>query len=61
MFTRRGFNLVNGFNSYKTLGSVKATMLNANNRLYTFEGVNLIFAKQETNLYNRKKILFFLK
>ena len=59
LYTRRGFNKVGGFNSYSTItdygvGS-KATVTitdgvattSANNRLYTLEGVNLIFSKEE--------------
>ena len=51
LFNRRGFNMVGGFNSYRTLGGAKATMMNVQNRLYTFEGINLIFAKQEGDIY----------
>ena len=59
LYTRRGFNKVGGFNSYSTITDygvgTKATVTitdgvattNVDNRLYTFEGVNLIFSKEE--------------
>jgi len=64
LYTRRGFNMVGGFNSYRTVNlstgtGTKATVsidgnvatTNVDNRLYTLEGVNLIFAKQEGDIY----------
>ena len=61
LYTRRGFNMVGGFESLLTTGensTEKATATIANdkitrnvdNRIYTFEGVNLIFAKEEGDL-----------
>ena len=59
LYTQRGFNMVGGFGSYKTLGGSKQTVTisgtevttNVDNRLYTLEGINLIFAKEEGNIY----------
>jgi len=64
LYTQRGFNMVGGFNSYSefnanTGNGAKATATingtevsrNVDNRLYTLEGINLIFAKQEGNIY----------
>ena len=64
LYTQRGFNMVGGFESLITTGentTAKATATiendkvtkNVDNRLYTFEGVNLIFAKQEGELADR--------
>ena len=64
LYTRRGFNMVGGFESLKTSDNGTTTKetvniengtvtQNVNNRLYTFEGVNLIFAKQEGELSDR--------
>lgn len=62
LYTRRGFNMVGGFASlanynlatgaetkatYSISGTGEVTK-NADNRLYTFEGVNLVFATVET-------------
>ena len=63
LYTRRGFNMVGGFESLVTTdgsSTTKATVAiennqvtkNVDNRLYTYEGVNLIFAKQEGDLSN---------
>ena len=59
LYTQRGFNMVGGFNSYSTFNAntkvgTKATTENVENRLYTLEGINLIFAKQEGNIYADK-------
>ena len=64
LYTQRAFNMVGGFeslvtNEYGT--TIKETVSiengtvtrNVDNRLYTLEGVNLIFAKQEGNLEDR--------
>ena len=65
VYTRRGFNVVGGFNSFTTISEVtgngtKASVTvrdgavytqNVDNRIYTFEGVNLIFSKQEVFNY----------
>ena len=63
LYTQRGFNMVGGFESLVTNGdsTTKATATitndtvtrNVDNRLYTFEGVNLIFAKQEGDLSDK--------
>ena len=63
LYTQRGFNLVNGFESVKTDGdgtSTKQTVSiadgavtrNVDNRIYTLEGINLVFAKQEGDIYS---------
>lgn len=52
--------MVGGFGSYKTLGGSKQTVTisgsdavtnGVDNRLYTLEGINLVFAKQEGYIY----------
>ena len=57
LYTQRGFNKVEEFNSYETLTAdgtgTLATIANSDNRLYTLEGVNLIFATEEGDLSNR--------
>ncbi len=57
LYLQRGFNKVGGFNSYSELNEdntgTKATMTNTQNKLYTLEGVNLIFAKVEGDLSDR--------
>ena len=64
LYTQKGFNMVGGFESLLTTddnSTTKATATidnntvtrNVDNRLYTFEGVNLIFAKQEGELADR--------
>ena len=57
LYLQRGFNKVGGFNSYSELNDdntgTKATMTNTQNKLYTLEGVNLIFAKVEGDLSDR--------
>ena len=63
LFTRRAFNMVGGFSSVlagdnsKTKETVKIendkVTRNVDNRLYTYEGVNLVFAKEEGNIYNK--------
>ena len=61
LYTQRGFNMVGGFESLLTTeanSTTKATATIANdkvtrnvdNRIYTYEGVNLIFAKREGEL-----------
>ena len=63
LYTRRGFNKVGGFNSYSTVNTTTGSgtlataeisgtdvTRNVDNRLYTLEGINLIFAKQEVSL-----------
>ena len=64
LYTRRGFNMVGGFESYLTdasgnqsketvsISGNKVTR-NVDNRIYTFEGINLIFAKQEGELSDK--------
>lgn len=63
LFTRRAFNMVGGFSSVLagensttketvTIENDKVTR-NVDNRLYTYEGVNLVFAKEEGNIYNK--------
>lgn len=61
LYTRRGFNMVGGFNSFVSISEVtgngtKASVTitdgaigtkNVDNRLYTLEGINLIFSKEE--------------
>ena len=63
IYNRRGYNMVGGFKSLATLNAngtgTQATATisgtdvttNTDNRLYTLEGINLIFAKQEGNIY----------
>ncbi len=64
LYTRRGFNMVGGFESYLTDASGNQTKetisisgntvtRNVDNRIYTFEGINLIFAKQEGELSDK--------
>ena len=64
LYTQRGFNMVGGFESLLTNAdgtTTKQTVTitdnavsqNVNNRLYTLEGVNLIFAKEEGDLTDR--------
>ena len=64
LYTKRGFNMVGGFESFKTNSggstekesiSISGTTVtrNVDNRIYTLEGINLIFAKQEGELSNR--------
>ena len=64
LYTRRGFNMVGGFESFLTNANGTTTKetvsisentvtRNVDNRLYTFEGINLIFAKQEGELSNK--------
>ena len=64
LYTQRGFNMVGGFDSYLTNGDGSTTnetvsisedivTRNVDNRLYTFEGINLIFAKEEGEIYDR--------
>ncbi len=64
LYTQRGFNMVGGFESLLTNAdgtTTKETAViadgavtrNVDNRIYTLEGVNLIFAKAEGDLSNR--------
>ena len=64
LYTQRGFNMVGGFESLLSTGdnsTIKETATIANdqvtrnvdNRIYTFEGVNLILAKQEGDLADK--------
>ena len=64
LYTQRGFNMVGGFESLLTNADGTTTeetvsitgntaTNNVDNRLYTFEGVNLIFAKEEGDLTDR--------
>ena len=64
LYTQRGFNMVGGFESLVTTEentTTKATATiadgvvtrNVDNRLYTYEGINLIFAKEEGDLANK--------
>ena len=64
LYTQRAFNMVGGFESLvtneygttiKEIVSIEngTVTRNVDNRLYTLEGVNLIFAKQEGNLEDR--------
>ena len=64
LYTQRAFNMVGGFESLVTNESGSTTKQtvsiadgkvtrNVDNRLYSLEGVNLIFAKQEGNLEDR--------
>ena len=64
LYTQRGFNKVGGFYSYVNQKTTKATVeitdgvatTNVDNRLYTLEGVNLIFAKKEVTLANKASL-----
>ena len=62
LYTQRGFNKVGGFYSYVGQKTTRATVTiaedgtattNVDNRLYTLEGINLIFAKKEVTLANK--------
>ena len=64
LYTQRGFNMVGGFESLVTNADGSTTKetatiadgsvtRNVDNRIYTLEGVNLIFAKAEGDLSNR--------
>ena len=64
LYTQRGFNMVGGFESLLTNADGSTTKetatiadgavtRNVDNRIYTFEGVNLIFAKAEGDLSDR--------
>ena len=62
LYTKNGFNKVGGFNSLVTMTGSKAQVTfeedgtitrNVDNRLYTLEGTNLIFAKQDGDLSNK--------
>ena len=64
LYTQRGFNMVGGFESLLTNADGTTTKetatiadgtvtRNVDNRIYTFEGVNLIFAKAEGDLSDR--------
>ena len=64
LYTQRGFNMVGGFESLLTNADGSTTKeiatitdgtvtRNVDNRLYTLEGVNLIFAKAEGDLTDR--------
>ena len=65
LYTQRGFNKVGGFYSYVNQKSTKATVsidengvaeTNVDNRLYTLEGINLVFAKVPVTLTNKASI-----
>ena len=64
LYTQRGFNMVGGFESLISTGDDSTTKetatiandtvtRNVDNRIYTFEGVNLIFATQEGDLADK--------
>ena len=64
LYTKRGFNMVGGFESFKTNSdnttekqtveiSGNTVTRNVDNRIYTLEGINLIFAKEEGELSDR--------
>ena len=64
LYTQRGFNMVGGFESLVTNADGSTTKetatiadgavtRNVDNRIYTLEGVNLIFAKEEGDLTDR--------
>jgi len=66
LYTQRGFNKVGGFYSYVNKTSTKATVTitdgvattntNGANKLYTLEGINLIFARKEVTLANKSTL-----
>ena len=64
LYTQRGFNMVGGFESLISTGDDSTTKetatiandtvtRNVDNRIYTFEGINLIFATQEGDLADK--------
>ena len=64
LHTKRGFNKVASFYSYVNQKTTKATVTikngvattNVNNKIYTLEGVNIIFARKEVTLSNKSTL-----